>query len=324
MIKEIARDFYMITLPMPFRLKHINVYALVCDGRVTLFDTGLNTPETFTTLETGLKRIGRSIQEIDRIFITHRHGDHCGMAARLKDLSGAAILMSDLDHAFIRMADDQNRLIAEMQSFYLRHGLGAEALAVLSSIFKSFSKMIGSFPLDHALHPGEMHFVGDRSCEVLAAPGHSRGQVCFFFRTEGILLAGDHILPEITPNLSPDLLQPDFRPLASYLSSLTEMQRLSVTAVYPAHGRPFQNFLERIGEIKDHHDERKGLTLASVRGGRKSTYAVSVDLFGKDLPDFDQFLALNETYVHLVELIREGLVQEEVRDNRCFYEEAPL
>jgi len=73
-IKEIARDFYMITLPMPFRLKHINVYVVVHDGRVTLFDTGLNTPETFTTLETGLKRIGRSIQEIDRIFITHRHG----------------------------------------------------------------------------------------------------------------------------------------------------------------------------------------------------------------------------------------------------------
>jgi glyoxylase-like metal-dependent hydrolase (beta-lactamase superfamily II) len=322
-IKEIARDFYMITLPMPFRLKHINVYALVHDGRITLFDTGLNTPETFTTFETGLKRIGRSVQEIDRIFITHRHGDHCGMAARLKSSSGAAILMSDTDHAFIRMADNQDRMIAEMHSFYLRHGLGAEALALLGSIFKSFSKMIGSFPLDHALRPGEAHSVGDRSFEVLAAPGHSRGQVCFFFRTEGILLAGDHILPEITPNLSPDLMQPEFRPLASYLQSLTEMQCLPVTAVYPAHGRPFTNFPERIAEIKDHHAERKGLTLASVRGGRKSTYAVSVDLFGKELPEFDQYLALNETYVHLVELIREGLVQEEVLENKCFYKEVP-
>jgi hypothetical protein len=77
-------------------------------------------------------------------------------------------------------------------------------------------------------------------------------------------------------------------------------------------------------EIKDHHHERKGLTLASVHGGRKSTYAVSVDVFGKDLPEFDQYLALNETYVHLVELIHEGLVKEEIEDNRFFYKEAAL
>jgi glyoxylase-like metal-dependent hydrolase (beta-lactamase superfamily II) len=324
LIKEIAGDFYMITLPMPFRLEHVNVYVIVHDGRITLFDTGLNTPETFTTLEVGLKRIGRSLHDIDRIFITHRHGDHCGLAARIKAASGATILMSDVDHEFVRIAEDQDRLIAELRLFYVRHGLGDEALALLGSIFKSFSKMIGTFPLDHALLPGEIYTVGNRSCEVIAAPGHSRGQVCFFFRTEGILLAGDHILPDITPNLSPDLFQTDFRPLERFLSSLTQVQRLPVTTVYPAHGRPFTNFLERITEIKDHHHERKGLMLASVRKGRKSACEVSVDIFGKDLPEFDQYLALNETYVHLVELIEEGLVQEEIEDNRCFYKERLL
>lgn len=323
LIKEIARDFYMITLPMPFRLEHVNVYVVVHNGRITLFDTGLNTPETFTTLEAGLGRIGRTVCDIDRIFITHRHGDHCGMAARIKAASGATILMSDVDHEFIRIAEDQDRLIATLRSFYLRHGLGDEALALLGSIFRSFSKMIGTFPLDHALRPGESQTVGDRSCEVIAAPGHSRGQMCFFFRADGILLAGDHILPDITPNLSPDLFQTDFLPLEHFLSSLTQMQNLPVRIVYPAHGRPFTNFIERIVEIKDHHRERKGLALASVRAGRKSTFEVSVDIFGKDLPDFDQYLALNETYVHLVELIREGLVREEIEDNRCFYMEMP-
>jgi glyoxylase-like metal-dependent hydrolase (beta-lactamase superfamily II) len=322
-MREIAQNFYMITLPMPFRLKHVNIYALVHDGRITLFDTGLNTPETFTALETGFARIGRSLRDIDRIFITHRHGDHCGMAGRLQDISGAAILMSETDHAFIRFAEDQDRLIAELRFFYLRHGLGDEALALLGSIFKSFGKMIGTFHLDQALRPGEVYAVGDRSFEVLAAPGHSRGQLCFFFREEGILLAGDHILPDITPNLSPDLFQTDFRPLESFLASLTEMQRLPVKTVFPAHGRPFANFIERIAEIKAHHRERKGLMLASVRAGRKSTSAVSVDIFGKDLPDFDRYLALNETYVHLVELLYEGLAVEEIEHNRCFYMEKP-
>jgi glyoxylase-like metal-dependent hydrolase (beta-lactamase superfamily II) len=245
------------------------------------------------------------------------------MAGRIKEISGAAIFMSAADHEFIRFAEDQDRLIGILHAFYLRHSLGHEALALLGSIFRSFSKMIGTFELDRILHPGEIHTIGGRACEVIAAPGHSRGQVCFFFRKEGILLAGDHILPDITPNLSPDLFETDFRPLQSFLSSLTQMQELPVTGVYPAHGRPFTNFVERIVEIKEHHHERKGLTLASVRSGRKTTFEVSTDIFGKDLPEFDQYLALNETYVHLVELIVEGLVQEEIDDGRCFYMEKP-
>ena len=319
MIREIAGDFYRIILPMPFRLSHVNVYALVQDSRVTLFDAGLNTPEAFTTLEAGLKRIGRSLREIDRIFITHRHGDHCGMAGRLREISGAKILMTDTDHASIRMGDDMDRMIMEIQSFYRFHGLEEDVVASFAAIFKGWVKMTGSFSLDHPLRNGETFDIGKHRLEVLAAPGHSRGQVCFFFRTEGILLAGDHILPEITPNLSPDLLEPDFRPLERYLSSLTDMEQLPVQIVYPAHGRPFTNFKERIAEIREHHQERRGLTLASVRENGKSACEISVDLFGENLPEFDRFLALNETYVHLVELVRGGLIQTDIRDKRCFY-----
>lgn len=319
MIKEIAAHLYMITLPMPFRLEHVNVYVLVHEGGVALFDTGLNTPETFNTLETGLKRIGRSINEVDRIFVSHRHGDHCGMAGRIKAASEARIHMSSTDHDFIRFADDQDRLVSMLYAFYVRHGLGSEALALLGSIFRSFSKMIGTFPLDHALQDGEIHEIGNRTFEIIGAPGHTCGQVCFFLRQEGILLAADHILPDITPNLSPDLFQTDFQPLASFISSLTRMEILPVKTVYPAHGRPFTNYRERITEIKEHHHERRGFTLASVRSGRKSTYDVCVDVFGPDLPDFDKYLALNETYVHLLDLIEEGIVTEEVQENKCYY-----
>lgn len=319
MIREIAGDFYRITLPMPFRLNHINVYALIGDSRVTLFDTGLNTPETFYALETALKRIGRSVQEIDRIFITHRHGDHCGMVGRLRDCSGAQILMTDTDYASIRAEFDMHQRIIEMQSFYRFHGLGEDAIGTLAAVFKGWHKMTGTFPLDHPLQSGETFDIGKRHFEVLPASGHSCGQVCFFFRDEGILLAGDHILPEITPNLSPDLLNPDFRPLDRYLSSLTAMEDLPVRTVYPAHGQPFTNFRERIEEIREHHRERRNLTLAAVRENGKSAFEVSVDLFGEDLPDFDKFLALNETYVHLIELVREGMIQTGIQENRCFY-----
>jgi glyoxylase-like metal-dependent hydrolase (beta-lactamase superfamily II) len=319
MIKEITRNLYIITLPMPFRLKHVHVYALLHQGKVALFDTGLDTPETFSVLETALKRIDRSIRDIDRIFISHRHGDHCGMAGRIKAESGAEILMSDTDYEFIAMSNREALMIQAMRDFYLRHGLGEEALAILAAIMKSFRKMTGSFALDRALKHGQTHAIGDWTLEVLSAPGHSTGHSCFLFREQGLLIAGDHILPDITPNLSPDLFEPSFHPLSRFVESLTEMQDLPVRLVCPAHGQPFTHFRERIEEIKEHHRERKGLTLASVRGSLKTACQVSIDLFGPELPEFDQFLAINETYVHLLELVHEGLVREETRDGKSYY-----
>ena len=97
MIEKIAENFYMITLPMPFRLKHVHMFAVVHDGSVSLFDTGMNTPETFSMLEESLKSIGRGIRDVDRIFITHFHTDHCGIAGRIQEISGAAIAMSEMD-----------------------------------------------------------------------------------------------------------------------------------------------------------------------------------------------------------------------------------
>ena len=43
----------------------------------------------------------------------------------------------------------------------------------------------------------------------------------------------------------------------------------------------------------------------------KTTFQVSQEIFGSDLPDFDKFLALNETYVHLLELKHKGIIKEE-------------
>ena len=123
MIEKIAESFYMITLPMPFRLKHVHVFALVHDGSVSLFDTGMNTPETFSTLEESLKSIGKDIRNIDRIFITHFHTDHCGIAGRIKAISGAAIAMSGIDAR--RIYNDQKRGLDfdQVKIFYREQGL---------------------------------------------------------------------------------------------------------------------------------------------------------------------------------------------------------
>jgi len=284
----------MITLPMPFRLKHVHVFALVHDGSVSLFDTGMNTPETFST---------------------HFHTDHCGIAGRIQDISGASIAMSEMDAR--RIYNDQKRGLDfdQVKIFYREQGLREKIMDDLLELLSSFRKATIPFKVDTSLEDHGSQKVGDREFEVIPVPGHTSGQVCFFFRGEGILLSGDHILPDITPNLSPDPYNPGFRPLRSFLDSLGQVEDLPVIKVYPAHGDPFSNLKARVEEIREHHRERKSLVFESVKGGPKTTFQVSLDIFGRNLPEFDQFLAVNETYAHLIELEEEGLItQKKIED----------
>ncbi|NPU85361.1 MAG: MBL fold metallo-hydrolase [Syntrophaceae bacterium] len=318
-MQEIADRFYRITLPMPFRLQHVHIYALLHEGRVTLFDTGMNSPEAFAKLERSLSDLGCSVRDVERIFISHHHTDHLGMAGRIRRESGAEILFSEASRLYIRENANQERLALVLRDFYAVHGLPEKALAIMSKLLVHFRN--SQVPFDPESCPAlqENHAVYGRPFRVYQTPGHTRGHVVFFFPEEGLLLSGDHVLPDITPNLSPDLFDRDFRVLRSFLASLREISTLPVQRIWPAHGEPFNDLQKRVAEILLHHEERKSLVLASVRKGRRQAVAVSADLFGPDLPDFDQFLALNETYVHLVELVDEGLVAEDEEGDRLFY-----
>jgi hypothetical protein len=89
--------------------------------------------------------------------------------------------------------------------------------------------------------------------------------------------------------------------------------------VYPAHGDPFPDLPKRVDEIREHHAERTQLIIEALQGKEKTAFEVSGDIFGTELPEFDQFLALNETYVHLVELMDKGVVMTGERGGLVLY-----
>ena len=317
MIEEIVNDFYMITLPMPFRLQHVHVFLLCHGDQAALFDTGLDTPENLLTFETALQKIGKKMQDIVQVFITHHHFDHCGMVGRIKKMSGAEICMSELSQPFTTRSDGEIQLVKDL---CIRHGLPQDATnGILNLLLSTREEIAGPFHIDRYLQRHELQSFGKWEFQAIPTPGHTRDHVSFYFPQEQVLLAGDHVLPEITPNLSPDVFAPDFKPLSSFLASLELLRELSVTIVYPSHGRPFANLQTRISELFEHHEIRKELALKSVMTGPKNTFQVSRDIFGSSLPEFDQFLALHETYVHLVELVSTGDVCEIKNENHILY-----
>jgi hypothetical protein len=97
------------------------------------------------------------------------------------------------------------------------------------------------------------------------------------------------------------------------------VENLPVERVYPGHGIYFTGLTARLNELRAHHKERTKLIVQSLSAQPKTTLQVSQDIFGVDLPDFDKFLALNETYVHLLELKHQGIIREVRTGNVLVY-----
>jgi glyoxylase-like metal-dependent hydrolase (beta-lactamase superfamily II) len=322
MITEIAENFYRLTLPMPFRLRHVHVYALLAGCDVLLFDTGMAMPGAFEKLETDLRGIGVSVASVRKIYLTHVHTDHCGMTALLQEKSKASLYLTETAHRVHAYFQEGKDLIAKARSFYARHGMPARDVEAVVEEIEDMRSRIPLFADATFLQEGDVHRFGNRSFEVMSTPGHAAGHVCFFFREEGLLLAGDHVLPYIVPSLGPALDDETFQPLPNYLKSLSVIETLPVETVHPGHGNAFSGLADRICEIRAHHALKKEILQKSIGREPKTTFDICAQLTGPAATgwdDWEKFMALNDTYVYLQALKNEEAVRETMDHGRLYY-----
>lgn len=322
MITEISDNFYRITLPMPFRLRHVHAYALVDGGNVTLFDTGMLMPGAYEKLEADLQSIGCSVNRIGDIYLTHAHTDHCGMSGIIQEKSKARLHLSEVAHEVHSHFQNADYLILQARIFYARHGMSAPDVEAVVDEIEDMRNRIPRFDVATFLQHNEVRKCGRRSFEVIFTPGHAAGHVCFFFRDEELLLAGDHILPYIAPSLSPNIYDEIFQPLKSYLESLTVIEHLPVAIIHPGHGNSFSGIDERIREIRTHHALKKEALLKSLSAEPRTTYGICAEMIGEAAANWDnweKFMALNETYVYLQELKHNGIIRESMINDVLFY-----
>lgn len=323
MITEIANNFYRITLPMPFRLRHVNAYALVSDGDVALFDTGMMMPGAYEKLETDLKSIGLSVAAIRDIYLTHGHHDHCGMVGFLQENSEARLHLSEDANKVYLHFQQKDSLITQARLFYSRLGLSPVDVEKIVEEIEDVRIRVPQFKVNTFLRNSEIRQFGNRRFEVIFTPGHAVGHVCFFFREEGILLAGDHILPYIAPSLCPNIYDDLFLSLQSYLESLCVIEKLPVKIVHPGHGNSLTDIGDRMSEICAHHGLKKQTLLKILKARPMTVNVVCKEMIGSKAvsgrDEWEKFMALNETYVYLQELKREGSVKENIIDSVLFY-----
>ncbi len=300
-LEPVAPGVRRLRLPIPFPLRSVNLYVLEDGAGSALVDAGYPVPEARALLQETLLREGLRPEVL---VITHAHPDHFGMAVELQEQLGCEVWMAREELVAAQTYQPGRPVWQQLAKEFMAEGMPPDRVRATVESGQDTWACTPPPQVRCFLQPYEEVNLG-RRWQVLVTPGHAPAHVCLFQPDSGTLLAGDHLLPKITPNIGrwpsgpPD-------PLDDYLRSLTELQHLPVRRVLPGHGDPYDGFQERLHELIHHHWDRLQAVLGTLREGPRSGYEVCVALFGADLDSHNVRFAMVETLSHLAYLERRG------------------
>ncbi|MBU5674098.1 MBL fold metallo-hydrolase [Paenibacillus brevis] len=300
---------HAVHVPMAPPLRWINSYILQGNGEITLVDPGPRTNESIATWEQALGELGIQAREITSIVVTHHHPDHYGLAGYMQSRSGAKVYMSRRAYEESQlMWGKGQRINEELTALFRQHGMPDTWLALLPGHLDSFLSQVEPQPEIISVADGEILRLGDRSWTAIETAGHAPGHLSFYEDGQGIILCGDAVLPQISPNIS---LLPgsDPNPLHSFLQSLDKLKDFRVSVAFPGHRNPFSGFAERIDRLLLHHEERLEMIEALLDDGERSGFDICEALFGTELGIHQMRFAMAETLAHLFELVRRGRLE---------------
>jgi glyoxylase-like metal-dependent hydrolase (beta-lactamase superfamily II) len=329
--RVLPEGIHRIPLPTPFQIGDVNAWLLRGDP-LALVDAGPLMDETAARLDEGLAALGVAVEDLELIVLTHQHDDHVGLAGELARRSGAEVaaiapLAAYMADTGAGMDADDAYSVALMH----RHGVTEKTVETLHGISRAFRRYVASAQVDRVLAEGDEIAAGGRRWRVHERPGHSPTDTVL--ASDGLLLAGDHLLEHISSNPIAHVPVGTEDPAALAASPerprtlMTYADSLRATAagdrdelVLPGHGEPFRGAAELIAKRLAMHERRAEKILAALPRAR-SAAEIGRDLW-RQVPVTQAFLVLSEVLGHLDLLEQRGAVTAGERDGVVRYSRA--
>lgn len=284
-----------------------NVYLLDDGPDTVLIDAGDRMDATRQQLTEALADYGVGFADVDRLFLTHWHGDHTGLAGEIQAESGASVYIHSDDAPLVEGDPDAWAEMFERQERYFdAWGMPEEKQAVLLDR-RMGADALGELPEVTSFEDGDTFDLGDGQLEAIHASGHAKGLCLFVFDgdTGREAFSGDALLPVYTPNVGGADVRVDHA-LAKYLRALSDIVEAGYGRAWPGHRDPIDDPAGRAEHIIHHHEERAWRVLDALRRhGPTDTWTVSAELFG-ELSGIHILHGPGESHAHLEHLERAG------------------
>lgn len=316
---SIADGIYRIPLPLPMdALRAVNVYVVETGSGLTLIDGGWGVAAARDALERGLRRLGAGFPDVDRFLVTHVHRDHYTLASLLAREHGAEVWLGRGDSPTLELLEETahgGRRNTPFEPILRAAGI-PEVIdewvddddVMTNAKAAGYVRPTGWLEGDHRID------LGPRTLDAVHTPGHTPGHFVFVDEKPGLLYAGDHVLPTITPSIG--FVSPaPMDPLGAFMRSLAKVRALPDLRLLPAHGPVVPSSHRRVDELLAHHDERLEASFAVLeREGQSRAVDVAMKLpwtrhqrrFA-DLEVHHRGMAAMETKAHLDLLVARGL-----------------
>jgi glyoxylase-like metal-dependent hydrolase (beta-lactamase superfamily II) len=285
----------------------VNAYVIEGDG-IAIVDCGLHTDDAEHALRHGLAALGRGLDDVRDVFVTHLHPDHIGMAGWLEE-RGARVTMHgpEADAARALWFAGIERINAARDWFRM-HGMPLEVANQMHDAWLDARLRVDPIAHMNEADDGETIRLAGRSFRLMWTPGHTDYHAVLYEPDARVLVAGDHVLPRITPNVG---LYPFSRedPLSDFLGALRKVRGMDARRVLPAHGDPFDDLAGRATEIADHHRARLAAIQDALGNDEHHAYAIARRLFPNLRSAHEERFAHAEVLAHLRHLERRGVVE---------------
>lgn len=325
---RIASGISWARIPMPGSLGHINSWLLDdADGGAAVVDTGL----CLQLCSDGWKALFAgelADQQISRIFCTHLHPDHIGLAGWLAKKHQAKIWMTRGEMLMARsIIADTSEIVPDEVILQSRQAGWDEAQiqAFEDHGWGRFGAMVYPLPRGYTrIQDGERLQLGQHIWRVVTGSGHSPEHACLWNEAEGVLVSGDQVLPRISSNVSVNVHEPDADPLGEWLDSIDKLLATVPADVItcPAHGEPFKGLHIRLIALRDEHRMRLYKLAEAIAEKPMRAVDSFPYLFNRQITQEHLHLATGEALAHLKRLQVEGRIKPENRDGVIYYHPA--
>ena len=278
--------------PQPFPP---NVHLITDGGEGALIDAGFPDDESINTRMEWLRSIpGLSLKYI---VITHHHFDHSSGAAKLRELTGAKIVMHKDEEPILKRAATQD--VPSDMGVPKEHKEWVERTA-------QWRKEAAAAGADELVADDDTLNIGGLTLRMVHSPGHTAGHLSPFLEEGKVLFAGDNVLGMGTTVVPP----PPHGDMFDYIASLKKMQSLDADLMCCGHGPLVREPNRKLQELIDHRHEREEQILTLVGEGHDTVKSLVKEIY----PELDKRIigmATSQVLSHLSKLEREGRAKTE-------------